>query len=189
MAAGMVPLLVFAGRPAQLVANIVYGLSVIFLFSASSLYHAKKTEENEVSFWRKLDHSAIFFMIAGTYTAICTMYLDRPASWIIVSLQWAIVLAGIFFRFFWLDAPRVLYTVIYLMMGWIAVFVIRDLYRSLPLNAFAYLLSGGLAYTAGAVFYMLKRPKAVFGFHEIFHLFILLGAAFHYLVVLTGLTG
>ncbi len=167
----------------------VYGLCVLLLFSASSLYHAKKREENEVSLFRKLDHAAIFFMIAGTYTAVSFLSLDGLARWTVIILQWSLVGAGVIFRLFWLRAPRALYTAIYLGMGWVAIFLIRELHRSMPGRAFVFLFAGGLAYTIGAVFYLMKRPRGRFGFHEIWHLFILAGAGLHYLMVYISLTG
>ncbi|MBA7697086.1 hypothetical protein ES703_105744 [subsurface metagenome] len=158
---------------------------------ASFLYHALKKEENEISFWRKLDHFAIFIMIAGTYTPVTYIYLSGYLKWIIIILQWTLVLGGFFFRFFYLNAPRYLYTVIYLLMGWVGIILIKNLLMSMPKDALIFLIIGGLSYTVGAIFYITKKPdmKTGFGFHEIFHLFILLGAFFHYLLVYTAITG
>ncbi|MDK2821520.1 MAG: hemolysin [Clostridia bacterium] len=174
----------------KIVISTVYGGSVIFLFLASSLYHAFKKEENEISNWRKLDHVAIFFMIAGTYTPICYVYLTGYWKWSIIILQWTLVFGGIFFKFFYLNAPRYLYTVIYLLMGWVGIVPIKQLLMTMSNNEVLFLFLGGLSFTIGAIFYVIKKPrlKPGFGFHEIFHFFILLGGFFHYLLVYTAIT-
>jgi hemolysin III len=150
------------------------------------VYHASKKSDNDMTIWRKLDHIAIFFMIAGTYTAVCGVYLPPVWFYPIVSAQWGIVLFGIFFKFFFLNAPRVAYTIIYLAMGWMALIPIKVLYTAMGSGQFALLLGGGLAFSVGAVFYALKKPVIVrnrFGFHEIFHVMIVIGASLHYVLV------
>lgn len=164
---------------------------MVFLFTASSLYHALKQGENSDSFWRKLDHSAIFIMIAGTYTPVCYIYLTGSWRWALILVQWGLVIAGLGFKFFYIKAPRYVSTVIYLLMGWAGIAAIKELLTTMPSFAVFNLFAGGVAFTVGAVFYALKKPviRPGFGFHEIFHLFILIGAAFHYLLVYTALTG
>ncbi|HLV08621.1 MAG TPA: hemolysin III family protein [Halanaerobiales bacterium] len=168
--------------------TMVYGLSVIILFLTSSLYHANKKYDDEISTWRKLDHIAIFLMIAGTYTPVSFVYLSGYWKWGIIIAQWLLVLGGLFFKFFYLNAPRWLYTIIYVLMGWMGILPIAKLIKAMPGSALLFLLAGGLSYTVGAVFYIIKKPKinSNFGFHEIFHLFILLGALFHYLLIYTA---
>jgi len=100
-----------------LITSLIYGLSVIFLFSASSLYHAFKQAENEVSLWRRMDRLAIFFMIAGTYTPVCYLYLDGAWRWSIIAIQWGLVAFGLVSQLFFPRAPRVFYAAIYLAMG------------------------------------------------------------------------
>lgn len=175
----------FRGRydRATLFSLLVYGASATFLFSASSLYHALKKEENGNSLLRKLDHIAIFFMIAGTYMPLCYVYLEGGWRWGIIIAQWSLVLFGLFFKFFWMGAPRALSAGIYILMGWIAVIPIHKFWNSMPAGLLGLILAGGLSYTAGAIIYARKSPDPVpgtFGFHEIFHLFILAGAAFHF---------
>ena len=166
--------------------SAIYGLSVIFLFTSSSLYHYFKKQEGEVSMWRKLDHFAIFVMIAGTYTPVTYVYLSGMLRTGILIFQWSLVLAGFFFKFFYLKAPRWVYTTIYLLMGWSALFTIRPLFSAMSGHAFFLLIAGGLSFTTGAVFYMAKKPvfSPGFGFHEIFHFFILAGGLFHYFLVM-----
>jgi hemolysin III len=175
---------------AHVVVSIVYGLSIILLFSASASYHALKRNEDEISVWRKLDHSAIFFMIAGTYTPVCYVYLSGYWKWSIIITQWALVIAGLFLKFFYIKAPRYFSTILYLLMGWVGMVAIKEFLTSMPLNALFYMLAGGISFTVGAIFYALKKPVwgSGFGFHEIFHLFVLLGGVFHFLLVYIALT-
>lgn len=167
------------------IVTIIYGISNMILFLASSLYHANKQKEDEVSIWRKLDHIAIFIMIAGTYTPIIYVYLTGYWRWSIIIIQWSLVVGGLFFKFFYLNAPRYLYTIIYLLMGWMGIVPIKKFLSTMPGSSLLLLFGGGLSYTIGAIFYIIKRPKfnIYFGFHEIFHIFILLGAVLHYLLV------
>lgn len=173
------------GSTSKIVLSLIYGISMIFLFLSSSLYHFFKKVENENSIWRKLDHIAIFFMIAGNYTPVSYLLLDGRWKWSIIIAQWILVLGGIFLKFFYLKIPRYLYTMIYLAMGWIGIIAIRQLFMVMNKSEILFLILGGLSYTVGAFFYIIKKPKIKngFGFHEIFHLFVLLGAFFHYLLI------
>jgi hemolysin III len=166
--------------------SAIYGFSVIFLFTSSSLYHYFKKQEGEISIWRKLDHFAIFIMIAGTYTPVTYVYLSGGVRAGILIFQWSLVLAGFFFKFFYLNAPRWIYTMIYLLMGWSAIFTIRPLFAAMTPVSISLLFAGGISFSVGAIFYILKKPVCFpgFGFHEIFHFFILLGGLCHYLLVL-----
>lgn len=183
--------LIYAVRAsaAHVAVALVYGFSIILLFSASTTYHALKQTEDEISIWRKLDHIAIFFMIAGTYTPVCYVYLSGGWKWSIILIQWGLVIAGLFLKFFYLKAPRYFSTLIYLFMGWMGILPIKILLTTMPPVAVFYLFAGGLSFTAGAILYAIKKPvfRSGFGFHEIFHLFILLGGTFHYLLVYTAL--
>ncbi len=190
--AGTVYLIYMARTSADHVAvAIVYGFSVTLLFSASASYHALKQYENELSIWRTLDHSAIFFMIAGTYTPVCYVYLSGYWRWSVIIIQWSLVITGLFLKFFYLKAPRYVSTAIYLLMGWIGIVAIKEFLTTMPPNAVFYLFAGGISFTVGAIFYAIKKPVLGpgFGFHEIFHLFVLLGGVFHYLLVYTALAG
>ena len=175
--------------PGRIVVAAVYGVSVVFLFLASSLYHAFKKEEEERSIWRKLDHFAIFVMIAGSYTPVAYLYLDGWLRWTIISIQWGLVIGGFFLKFLYFKTPRILYTVIYILMGWVGVFALHRLFAAMPSSLFVLMFAGGLSFTAGAVFYLVKKPNKnpAFGFHEIFHFFILAGGLFHYLMVFFAL--
>ncbi len=180
------------GDAGALFTSLVYGLSATLLFTASGIYHATKTVENSTSALRKLDQSAIFVMIAGTYTPVAYVYLSGAWAWGIVAVQWGLVLMGITLTLFWITRPRVITVALYLAMGWVAVAAVKELLRTMPPRALVLLLAGGIAYTAGAVIYAIKKPDPLpgrFGFHEIFHVFILLGAGLHYFLVLDAVGG
>lgn len=179
-------LMISSGNITAQIVSLIYGLSGVFLFSASFLYHTKKVVENDTTVWRKLDHSAIFFLIAGTYTPICFFYLEGNMKWGILIAQWSLVLSGIIFKLFFVNAPRVIGTMIYLLMGWIVVIPISTLVHTMPNASLALLAAGGISYTIGAVIYIIKRPNPLpdfFGFHEIFHIFIIGGAVLHLAMV------
>jgi hemolysin III len=166
---------------------LVFGISLVCLFSASALYHLVRGPAGRLALLRKLDHGAIFLLIAGSYTPIAALVLTgfwRPATLIII---WALGLAGITYKVFAIGARRWLYTLLYLLMGWLSIVLIGQLYRALPPGALAWLAAGGAVYTAGAVLYILKWPRLwppVFGFHDMWHLFVIGGAFCHYLVAL-----
>jgi hemolysin III len=185
--AGMIFLFRVAGAsaPATITA-LIYGMSVVFLFSASSLYHAFKKEENEVSFWRRMDRLAIFFMIAGTYTPICYFCLDGTWRWTMIGLQWGLVGFGVCSQIFFPKAPRSLYAAIYLIMGWLAVFPMRQILTNMSLSQKVLLFAGGIAFTTGGLIYAVKRPRlvpGVFSFHELFHIMVLVGGSLHYAMI------
>lgn len=187
---GMVCLQFIATEFILKVLSVIYSFSVIALFAASTLYHGLKKDENENSLWRKLDHIAIFIMIAGTYTPISYIYLPHKTALCIITIQWSLVAMGVVFKIYFLHAPRWLYTAIYVMMGWMAVFFIKDITNAMDVISLGYLISGGVAFTIGALFYIAKWPqknKGYVGFHEIFHFFILLGAFLHYAMIYRGM--
>lgn len=174
------------GRWDYLWVCLIYGLGIINLFASSALYHAFKQRENENNIWRKLDHVAIFIMIAATFTPIMYIYTDGVWQWSIILAQWILVGLGVWFKLFYLHAPRILSLGIYLLMGWMAVIPFRQLWFLMTTMSMTFLISGGIAFSIGAVIYAMKKPDpypGVFGFHEIFHLFILLGALLHFFVV------
>jgi len=182
-------LIIGAGHIGIQIAALLYCVSGIFLFSSSFLYHAYKRQENTQTLWRKLDHTAIFFLIAGTYTPICYLYLDGTMKWSILGAQWGLVLAGTIFKFIFITAPRYIGTLIYVLMGWIVLVPITTLIDTMPAPALSLLFAGGIMYTIGAVIYGFKWPDpkpGFFGFHEIFHVFVSVGALLHFAMILLG---
>jgi hemolysin III len=161
------------------------------MFTGSAVYHASKKTENNTSIWRKLDHIAIFFMIAGSYTPLCYIYLGGAWRISILSVAWFFVIVGILLKIFFIRAPRIFSTILYLMMGWLAVIPLNELWRNMPRASFFLLIGGGVAYSVGAIIYAIKKPTlfpGIFGFHEIFHLFILAGAIIHYIPIYVAIT-
>lgn len=161
---------------------IIFGLSLVLLYLASGIYHSYNGSEKVIKKLKKLDHSMIYVLIAGSYTPMCLMVLEGQQRVVILSVIWGIALFGILSKIFIPGIPRVLYTLFYLMMGWMVIFFIGDVYSSIPQGGFLLLLFGGILYSIGGIIYMIKKPNfsKVLGFHELFHLFILGGSLLHY---------
>ncbi|MBU1194250.1 MAG: hemolysin III family protein [Proteobacteria bacterium] len=177
---------VASSSASALITALIYGLSIVFLFSASTLYHIFKKEENELSFWRKMDRLAIFFMIAGTYTPICYFCMEGYWRWSMIAIQWGLVGFGFISQLFFPRAPRILYFFIYVIMGWATLFPMQQVLANLTLLEEVLLFTGGAAFTLGGLIYAVKRPRlipGIFGFHELFHVMILIGGALHYAMI------
>ena len=164
----------------------VYGLSMIGLYTASTLYHCLNTGVAGRIALRKYDHCSIYLLIAGSYTPICLTALKNCGGPVLLAAVWTLGIAGIILTIAKLSIPRWFCSAIYLFMGWLAIFAIVPIYRTLPANGFFWLLMGGLMYTIGGVLYAVKWPgrnNPRFGCHEIFHVFILLGSACHFVMM------
>jgi len=169
--------------PWHIVTFSIFGGGMILLFTASTLYHWLPLSERGIRVLRRIDHSMIFFYIAATYTPICLIPLRGPWGWSIFGVIWGLALAGVGLKVFWLHAPRWFSTGIYLAMGWLALVGIYPLVQNLEVGALSWLVAGGLIYSLGAVIYAIKWPDPFprkFGFHEIFHLFVIGGSACHF---------
>lgn len=161
----------------------VYGLSMVCLYTASTLYHCINTSVRGRLALRKYDHCSIYLLIAGSYTPICLIALERTLGLTLVSVVWAVAAAGIVLSIAWIDCPRWLTSAVYLFMGWLALFAIKPITRALPMDGMVALVLGGVLYTIGGVLYALKWPgrnNPRFGCHEIFHVFIVLGSISHF---------
>lgn len=170
----------------DITAVIIFGISLVLLYSASATYHLVVASDKVISFLRKVDHSMIFILIAGSYTPFCLIALKGIEGWVTFGIVSGIAICGVVFKMIWFNCPRWLSTSVYIGMGWISVFIIIPLYKSIALGGILLLLAGGISYTIGAIIYGLK-PKALkfknLGFHEIFHIFILIGSLCHYIAV------
>ncbi len=165
----------------------IYGASLILLYSASSLYHWLPLTPRKEDLLRRFDHVAIYLLIAGTYTPVCLVTLRGGWGWSLFGAVWALALAGSAVKLFFQHLPRWLTTALYVGMGWMAVIAFVPLLQTLPVAAFNWLLAGGIFYTVGALIYAVQRPDPfpnVFGFHDIFHVFVLAGSAFHFVFML-----
>ncbi len=169
-----------------LTAVIIFGISMILLYSASATYHLVVSTEKVISYLRRIDHAMIFLLIAGSYTPFCLIALKGTAGWILFSVIIAIAIVGISFKLIWFNCPRWLSTSIYVLMGWLAVFLIGPLKRALSPQGLELLIIGGVFYTIGAIIYATKPnflKSKYLGFHEIFHIFIMFGTLTHFLCV------
>lgn len=175
----------------HLAACAVFGLGLILLYSASTLYHLLPlTDKGRVGL-RKLDHIMIFVLIASTYTPFCLIPFRDSFGWAMFGGVWTIAILGTAFKIFWIHCPRSISTLLYVSMGWIAIAGIRPIFRILEPWALFWLVSGGVLYSIGAVIYVCKRPNPIprwFGFHEIFHVFVILGSLSHFWVIYKYIT-
>lgn len=164
----------------------IYGASMILLYLASAAYHIFPLKDKGTRILKKIDHVMIFMMIAGTYTPFCLVPLRGGWGWSIFGVVWGIAVLGVFFKLFFIYASRWFSTVLYIIMGWISVIAIYPIVKSIPAGGVAWLAAGGVSYTVGAVVYALKKPDpwpGVFGFHEIWHFFVLGGSFCHFMVM------
>ncbi len=179
-------LLAGIGQTTKEIAFLIYGLSLVCMFSASAAYHILPTGPKANRILRKIDHAAIYLLIAGTYTPICLSFFSGFWRWGLLGIIWTIALIGVGFKVFVINAPRWITTGIYLAMGWLSIMGIGEILRTMPVGAIAWLVAGGLWFTFGAMIYILKKPNPrpdVFGFHEIWHIFVILGCLSHFILI------
>ncbi|WP_042350690.1 PAQR family membrane homeostasis protein TrhA [Bacillus massiliigorillae] len=170
----------------QITAVIIFGISMILLYSASATYHMVIAKEKVIAFLRRIDHSMIFVLIAGSYTPFCLISLNDMTGWTLFTIVSSIAVLGIVFKLVWFTCPRWLSTALYIGMGWIIIFAASPLSNVLSMNGLYLLILGGLLYTIGGIIYAVKPKWLTFkymGFHEIFHIFIMLGSLAHFLCV------
>ncbi len=185
-----IPLLIFfiqyskVATVSHMIAMSVFGAALILLYGASTLYHLIPKEHCKKTLFRRIDHMMIFVLIAGTYTPVCLIVLEGVWGYSLLCIIWFTAIVGIILKAFWINAPRFVSTAIYIIMGWLVIFAFYPLVNSVSLSGVMLLVSGGVIYTLGAVIYALKWPKfnlKLFGFHEIFHIFVMGGSALHIL--------
>lgn len=164
----------------------VYGISLILLFSASAAYHLSMGSAEHLMRLRKFDHTAIYALIAGSYTPICMIAFTGFWRWGFLAIIWSIALVGIIVKLFIIKAPRWITAGVYLLMGWISVLAVGEIGRTLSAGAIFWLFLGGIFYTVGAIIYITKKLDiipGVFGFHEVWHIFVMLGAFSHFICI------
>lgn len=185
IAAGIV-LISVANGPAAKISSAIFMATSLLLFGISAVYHRFNWNPTTLAVFRRLDHSNIFLLIAGTYTPLAINALPFPKNAILLTVIWAGAVIGIAFRIFWLSAPRFLYVALYILLGWGAILYVGDLVAANVVTMILVVV-GGLSYTTGAVFYALKRPnpkRGVFGFHELFHACTVLAFLCHWTAIL-----
>jgi hemolysin III len=160
---------------------LIYAITLVLLYLASTLYHSI-THAKAKNIFRKLDHIAIFLLIAGTYTPYCLHVLSGWERWTLLGIIWGCACAGISVKCFYTGQFEWLSLIFYVAMGWMALFVIKPIYESLSLTGFLFLMLGGLAYTIGTYFYMNSRIR--FG-HSIWHVWVMAGSTFHFFSIMT----
>lgn len=188
--AGLVILIVFAalkGDAFDIVSFTIFGTSLFLLYLFSTLYHWLNIGEKGIAVFRRFDHIMIYVVIAASYTPVCLGPLRGPWGWSIFGVIWGFAVIGIIFSSIWIKAPRVLTTTLYISMGWTVLIAILPLIKTFASVGLGYslwwLLIGGIFYTIGGIIYALKWPKnkfKIFGFHEIFHIFVMFGSACHF---------
>ena len=170
------------------IAMSVFICSMVALYGASALYHSVTVKENLLKVFRKVDHMMIFILIAGSYTPVCLIVLGGRLGYMLLMVVWAIAVAGMAVKMFWITCPKWFSSTIYIAMGWICLAVFGTLWDTLSHSAFLWLLAGGIIYTVGGIIYALKLPifnarHKYFGSHEIFHLFVMGGSFCHYVMM------
>ena len=179
--AGLVILIVKQnGAPWSLFGVLIYGISIIILFSASTMYHAARTERKK-HYFRIVDHISIYLLIAGTYTPVLLLLLSDSKGWFLFWAVWGIAAFGVILKLFFTGRFEVFSTLLYLVMGWLVVFDFSTLVERMDTGGLILLIAGGISYTVGIVFYAINRIPFN---HVIWHLFVLAGAICHYFMIL-----
>jgi hemolysin III len=180
-------LIVAADTPQATLAVAIYAVSLSALFGTSALYHRVNWRRPEVRRWmRRLDHSMIFLLIAGTYTPFALLVLDGPLADAILVVVWVGAIIGAIVEIVWIEHPKWVAALVYLSLGWVAVIAFPGLWGEMGVAGILLVAAGGLLYSVGAVIYATQRPDPnprVFGYHEIFHLFVILAAAAHFAAI------
>jgi hemolysin III len=189
---GGIVLVVVSDPGAVRTASMIFTASAALLFGVSAVYHRGTWGPRATALLKRLDHSNIYLIIAGTYTPFAVTLLQADQARLLLSVIWAGAIGGVLFRVFWVGAPRWLYTALYIALGWAAVFYVVPFWRAGGPLIGSLIAIGGLLYTAGGVIYGTKRPNPSpkwFGFHEVFHAFTLGGFLTHFVAVALAIVG
>jgi hemolysin III len=184
---GLIVLLVIGwGSAAKMISLAVYGISLVLLFSASATYHMVNARPKVELALRKFDHAAIYLLIAGTYTPICINLMDGFWRWGLLAIVWGLALVGIGVKIFFIKSPRWLSAGLYVLLGWLCLIGVREMLRVIPVGGLAWLAAGGVIFTLGTLVYVTKKFDffpGVFGFHEVWHIFVILGALAQFIMI------
>jgi hemolysin III len=192
--AGLTLMVVMAAVKADawhVVSFAIFGTTLVFMYTASFLYHGLQLSAKTLAIFRRIDHIMIFMVIAGSYTPLCLVPLRGPWGWSLFGIIWGFAAVGIVLKLFWMNLPRWISTLIYLGMGWLCMVAVYPLVQILEPAPLLWLALGGLFYSLGALVYIFKKPDPfpkMFGFHEIWHICVLLGSACHFWLVFGYLT-
>ncbi len=178
----LIGMMLYMGKVRYVLAFVIFGLSLIALYTTSALYHLLPLSARGIARLRRLDHMMIFVLIAGTYTPFGMILLQGAWRWGILGAVWGLALGGIALKIWWMRAPVWFSTLLYLVQGWVAIAALPVLLRVLPFGGLFWLAAGGVIYSVGAIIFALNRPtirRGVFEAHELWHLFTLAGSACH----------
>lgn len=170
------------GNALTMVSFMIFGTTMLLMFTSSAVYHLVHASPSTIQWLKRVDHMSIFLLIAGTYTPVCLIAVSGKTGWLMFSLVWSIATLGVLLKLVWIAAPRWLSTLFYLLMGWLVV-AFYPVMDQIPADALRWIAYGGVSYSVGAIVYAIKRPDPWpqwFGFHEIWHLFVMGGAFCHF---------
>lgn len=168
----------------NMASSVIFAISMLLLYLSSGLYHSFNLPKDKLIYLRKLDHSMIYVLIAGSYTPFCLAIADQKSGITLFLIIWAMAITGIILKMFFFHIPRAIGTSFYIIMGWMIVFFIKDIIILLPSQGLFLLTAGGISYTIGGIFYMIKKPNLKYlDFHDVFHIFVLIGSGLHFLCI------
>lgn len=174
------------GDPVKLVSVIIYGLSLIILYSASAIYHLMHGSERTLLWLERIDHAAIYTLIAGCYTPFCLIVIQGEWRWILLAIVWVMALIGVVYKMLFLTTPGVFSLLYYMLMACVVFILPPDVLAMIPPPAKVFLLASGVVFVLGALVFGLEKPNLhpMLGHHELWHLFVMLGSALHFIAIL-----
>lgn len=168
----------------SLISGLIFTTSMFMLYFSSGIYHSLTLPKDKLIFFRKLDHAMIYVLIAGSYTPFCLAIKNQSFGFKLFFLIWGLAMTGIILKLCFFNVPRFIGTVFYIVLGWMIVFFFKDIVEILPTPGLILLALGGVSYTIGGIFYIIKKPNFKFlNFHDVFHFLVLIGTALQFLTV------
>lgn len=168
----------------SLISGLIFTVSMFMLYFSSGIYHSLRLPKDKLIFFRKLDHAMIYVLIAGSYTPFCLAIKNQNFGFKLFFLIWGLAMTGIVLKLCFFNVPRFVGTIFYIVLGWMIVFFFKDIIEILPPPGLILLALGGVSYTVGGIFYIIKKPNFKFlNFHDVFHFLVLIGTALQFLTV------